>query len=186
MRLLKLFLMPICLAWLSPLALAQSLTTDRAKDFVDSLDAITSYSESLDPTIARAAFDDQMMPAPGESFAPYTRAVTYMQENHPEIYDEITELVSDHGFSSASAWAEVGDQVALAFIAGQINARDIAQISSITPEMLEQMPAEMRPQMEMMLTMVEAVKRTSQSDIDALRPLSDTLMQYMNMGPAQQ
>lgn len=175
----------LCLLLLAPLALAQSLTTDRAREFVNSLDEVQTYTESLDPAISESAFEEQMMPGAGEAFAPYTRAMTYMKDNHPDIHREIASMVDGYGFSSPEAWADIGDRVALAFMATQMNEADMAQIDNITPEMMEQMPEQMRPQMEMMLAMVEAVRNTPQSDIEAVRPLSGQLMEYMNMGPPQ-
>lgn len=176
----------LCLVLLAPLALAQSLTTDRARDFVNSLDDVEAYTESLDPAISESAFEAQMMPGAGEPFAPYTRAMAYLQDNHPDIHQEVASMVDGHGFNSPEAWADVGDRVALAFVATQMSEADMAQIDNITPEMMEQMPERMRPQMEMMMTMVEAVRNTPESDIEAVRPLSGELMEYMDMGPPQQ
>ena len=172
----------LALAFLAPLAMGQTLTTDRASDFIDSLEEVETYSESLDEDMRTGLMDMDIVPENGIPFAPYEQAVGYLENQYPAVYEDLGEIVSEYNFDTLQDWAETGDRVAIAFIALQMEDADTSAMDKMTPEMLEQVPAQMRPQIEMVMAMLETIESAPPENIDAIRPLMDRLEQYLNMG----
>ena len=175
------FCLTFCMFLLSSAALSQTLTTELARGFVNSLPEVNSYSETLDDEISEMSFQDAMMPRAGEPFAPYSRAMEFVRNNHVGVHQDMTELVTGFGFASAEEWATTGDRVVSAYMATQISPADMQQMEQFTPEMLDQMPAQMRPQIEVMLAMVETIRNIPEADIEVVRPLVPQMEQFMNM-----
>ncbi|MEX0617997.1 MAG: hypothetical protein WDZ76_10365 [Pseudohongiellaceae bacterium] len=165
-----------------PIAAAQSLTTEQASNFIESLDEVNTYAESLDPAVRTGALDEEFMPERGQPFAPYSRAADYLRGEHDAVYDDMDNIVADHGFSSLELWAETGDRVAVAYMALEMEETDMQQI---TPEMLDQVPPQMREQMERALAVFETIRDAPPEDVEVLRPLASRLGEYMGGEPPQ-
>lgn len=170
------FTLSLAMTFLAPLAMAQDLTTSEATDFIESLDAVNSYAESLEADVREGALEADIMPRPGEPFAPYSRSAEYLMSEHEAVYERMGEIVGDHDFSSLEDWAAVGDKVARAYIALRMEGQELGQV---TPEMLQQVPEQMRPQIERMLAMIETVRNTPEADKEVVRPLIGELEDHM-------
>lgn len=164
-------------------AWAQSLSTDKVSTFIDSLDPVTRYAERLDEDVRDGLEVSNILPEPGEPLRPYTRSLEYIREAHGDVYAAMGDIVDDHGFANLEEWADTGDRVMVAWLALQMEGTEIGAVS---PEMLDQVPAQMRPQIERMLAMMEAVRNAPPGDIEVVRPLAGRLMDYMNAQGGQQ
>jgi len=162
---------------LATAAHAQTLTTDKARRFVDSLPEVTEFGNSLDESLQKGAFDEEMRPAPGEPFEPYARGMAYLKSQDQGVYEELGGIVDDYGFSSPENWATTGDQLFLAYMASEMKNSDMPQ--ELTPEMIEKMPKSMQEQMKGVMAMMEAAKNVPPEHMEALNAVKDDLESYM-------
>lgn len=167
----------LSLLFVSPLGLAQTLEADTVEAFIESLDPVTRYAQGLDDEVTEGVLGADVIPQPGEPLQPYTRSLEYLREEQGEAYEAMGELVEEQGFDSLEEWAATGDRVMVAWLALQMEGNDVGPIS---PEMLEQVPPQMRPQIERMLAMMEAVRNAPPEDIEAVRPFAARLQDYMS------
>ncbi|MEX2468195.1 MAG: hypothetical protein WD396_00430 [Pseudohongiellaceae bacterium] len=179
------YILTLYIVFIAPLALSQPLTPEAVRGFVNSLPEVHSFTENQNSQVSQLAFEEEMMPRAGEPFAPYSRALDMMRDNHAEIYQGIEDLIGNFGFATAEEWATTGDRVIAAFIATQISSSDMEQMEQMTPEMLNQVPAQMRPQIERMLAMMATIRETPEADIEVVRPLAGELQQVMNLNGGQ-
>lgn len=164
-------------------AAAQNLTENEARRFVDSLPAVTEFGNSMDESLQKGAFDEEMRPAPGEPFEPYSRGIAFLKSEDQGIYNELGDIVSDHGFSSPEVWASAGDKLFMAYMASQMKNSDMPQ--NMTPEMIDRMPKSMQEQMKGIMAMMEQAKNVPPEDIAAMESVRDDLESYMNSQGAE-
>lgn len=162
----------------APLVFAQSLSDQQAEDFIGSLEEVNAYTESLGEELREGILEEDIMPRLGEPFAPFTRSTAYLREEHADVHERMGEIVEGHGFPSLEEWATTGDQVALAYMALRMEGQDMP---AVTPDMLEQVPEAMRPQMESVLAMMETVRQVPPEDVEAIRPFAMRLEQHFGM-----
>ncbi|GER07492.1 hypothetical protein GCM10007972_21220 [Iodidimonas muriae] len=155
-------------------ARAQDLNTDMVERFIESLPGIIALGQNLQESGQAAGFQDALRPTPESGFTPYSRGAAWLENNSPENFNAMMELVESNGFSDVQSWARTGDQVMAAFMATEIEtmspeSRRMAE--QVSPEMLAQMPHGVREQIEGMRVVLDAVKQVPQAHIDIVRPL---------------
>lgn len=156
---------------------AQDLTEAAASSFIDSLQEVNEYAENLPAQVRESALNSASMPEAGQPFTPYSGAVAQVKESHGDVYDDMEDIVEDYGFDSLEDWGTTGDRVTVAYMAMQMEGNEMAQI---TPEMLQQVPEQMRPEMERMLALMETVRNAPAADVATVRPLAPRLEAFVN------
>src|SRR5690606_14835829 len=119
--------------------------------------------EGLDEDVTEGVLGADLIPQSGEPLQPYTRSLEYLRDEQGEAYEAMGDIVEEHGFESLEQWAGIGDRVMVAWLALQMEGNEVG---AITPEMLDQVPPQMRPQIERMLAMMEAVSNAPPEDIE--------------------
>ncbi|WP_411819351.1 hypothetical protein ABFZ85_10725 [Hyphococcus formosus] len=158
-----------------------ALTEDQAKRFVESLDSVNGFGDELEASgkTDRLAIDTQ--PKAGEKFMPYTKAISALKTNYPADYGRFAQLIKPHGFN-ADEWSGVGDRVMIAYLALHMQQEDpqaMAMLKQMDRSMLDNLPPELKSQMEASLVLVEAVQNAPQADMKVVSTVKAELDAYM-------
>jgi len=156
----------------SPALAEAPLTDDQVTRFIATLAPVEEMGKRLEAEGKIAKLFDEKNPAMGCEFKPYSTGVSELKKDHPGEYAALGGALKPHGFSQ-DQWAATGDRVMRAYIAvkmEQENPNYAQEMPALDPSMLEQMPPQMRAQIEGALAMVEAVKETPAADKAAVKP----------------
>ena len=169
---IRIFAASFCLAFAAAPAFAEApLSDDQVKRFVATLAPVEEFGDKLDHD-GKLDDLDKKTPAFGEEFRPYKNAIAALKRDHPADYAALGALLKPHGFSQ-DQWAATGDRVMLAYMAlrmEQENPDYEKQMAGMDKSMLNQMPPQMRAQIEGALAMVETVKKAPAADKAAVKP----------------
>ncbi|GAB4535255.1 MAG: hypothetical protein Tsb0010_15210 [Parvularculaceae bacterium] len=161
-------------------AAAADLSAGQIERFVASLDDLREFGARLEAEGKQADAFEDLAPAPGEPFRPYTRGTEYLREIGE--YGAFEQIVRRHGFSDGAAWAETGDRVMVAFMANLMereNPQAAQMAASMSPEMLDQMPPAMRERMAGVMAMVTTMLNAPPEDRAAVAPFMDRIEAWM-------
>ena len=172
----------ICLFALAPLsAQSETLTDNKVRSFISSLKAMQGMEDEYDNLPEDLATDegDMGMEAMSQIFS---SSVENMKGH--DIYDDMADIVSNHGFSSPEQWGEIGDRIFRAWSSiemgqqsGQMNqemARAMKEIEN-NPNMSEAQKQQMRKMMGGAKTMIDNASKAPEADKQAVRPHLDAL-----------
>lgn len=160
------------------------LTADAAKRFVASLDDIETLGREFEAEGKVDNMKIDTMPKAGEPFKPFSKSVTALKAQYPGDYAKLQNAVKPHGFS-AEDWSVAGDQVMIAYMALRMeeeNPQALAQMQqmhAMDKSMLDQLPPEMKAQMNMAMAMMETVQNASAEDKKAVAAVKDDLDAYV-------
>jgi len=170
---LKTLVAALALFFVASPALAEApLTDDQVARFIATLEPVEEMGKRLEAEGKIAKFFDEEKPTMGKEFKPYSTGIAELKKDHPGEYAALGGALKPHGFSQ-DQWAATGDRVMRAYLAvkmEQENPKYAQEMPALDPSMLEQMPPQMRAQIESALAMVEAVKETPAADKAAVKP----------------
>lgn len=169
------------LAWLflSASAVADTLTEQDVKNFINSLSALQNMeddelSDLADEMDHQTEDADPTMPDFSHIFSGAVSRI----EGHPQ-FGKFSEIVEDSGFDSAADWGETGDQVFQAWMAIEMEsqgeaarkemANAMAEIDN-NPNMTAEQKAQMKEMMQGAMSMWEQASQAPADNIKALRP----------------
>lgn len=179
----------LVLVFVAPAVLAAPLTADQAARFVASL----PDAQALENEFGTEALKNQDLESflgDDGTFLPYTRGLAILRQEAPEGVRKLGGIVSRHGFSSVESWAQVGDRVLQAYAAvkmGENMPQDaMAGMTAMGPEMLAQLPPQVRSQVEASMKMMNAFKEVSDADKAAVAPVVSQLDQFVEIQAGNQ
>ena len=164
---------------------AEPLTADEISGFIASLEDVEEVGEKFknDETL-RQREEEIEASNPGAETNWMANSISAMKGH--EAYDELGEMVEDHGFSSPEEWGRVGDRVLKAYMAAGMDAeagemfaemqrqmQEVQNDPTLSPEQKEMM----RSAMESGLSHFKAIAEAPAEDIEAVRPFMDKLEQ---------
>lgn len=100
------------------------------------------------------------------------------------LYDQVEQVVQQHGFESVEQWSRIGDRILNAFVARQMGAQspEVRREMEQTLEQIENNPdltAEQKQQMKSMMagavSSIEAMAEAPQEDVEAIAPYMEQL-----------
>lgn len=153
-------------------ASAATLTKQAAESFVSSMDDVNTLAKKMEEEGKSKIFDAKNEPVPGEKFKPYTGSLVALQNEYPAEYKQLGEIVRKHGFKSQESWANVGDEVMMAYVASKMNIPAAAQMPQLTPEMMSRMPPEAIAKMEQGMAALQTMHDVPQAHKDIIAPLT--------------
>lgn len=172
----------LCLFALTPFsAHADTLTDNTVRSFINSLEAMQGMENQYDD------LPDELATQEGDfGMDEMSRIFSSSVENMKghEVYDDLAEVVRDHGFSSPEQWGETGDRIFRAWSAiemgqqsGQMNqemAEAMEQINN-NPNMSEAQKQQMREMMGGAQSMMDHASTAPEADKQAVRPHLEAL-----------
>lgn len=167
-----------CLLTLSPLTVhAEALTDQTIRSFISSLEALQGMEDDYDELATEE--NDGEMPDMSRIFS---SSVEEMKGR--DMYNELEDVVQQHGFSSPEQWGEIGDRIFHAWGAlemgkqsGDMNqemARAMEEIDN-NPHMSEAQKQQMREMMGGAMSAVEQAANAPEADKQAVRPHIEAL-----------
>ncbi|MBS99917.1 MAG: hypothetical protein CMI01_14720 [Oceanospirillaceae bacterium] len=153
-----------------------ALEPARIEAYIATLPAVRELGETLKSEGKQAFLARQIMPRAGEPFDPHHRAVQALQQGEPDYFRQLESTVLAQGFTSATSWANTGDQVVLAYGAVKVSAESpemlaLSQQGKAQRDMLLQtLPPQQREQLRQALTIADALAQVSGADREAVRP----------------
>jgi len=179
-------LFSLCLLLAVP-AHAGALTDAKITGFIDSFQSMEQIAKKYDDLddLDELTGEDHN-PMAGGDFNPMSQAVEAVR-GHP-IYNELSETVAKHGFSSAEDWASHGDRIMRAMMALEMQERDgdmdqemqrAMQEMENNPHITPEQRAMMKQQMEQAASGMKAMADAPAADIEAVRAHSDRLRQAL-------
>ncbi len=161
-------------------AQAAGLTADQASRFVDSMPAIIELGKALEAEGISDAIQADYTIKPDEPFEPYSYSLREMKKISPDGYSRTAAIAKDNGFANAEEWASVGDQVVVAYMALKMPPDFAESVSSISEDMLVNMPPELQAQMAQGLALAKVMQNVPQATKDAVAPVADRLDAIMD------
>jgi hypothetical protein len=181
-RLHPILLTLICLFALAPFsAHAETLTDDKIRSFISSLEALQGMEDEYDelPDGLATEEGDTGMPDMSRIFS---SSVEQMKGH--DMYNQLSDVVQQHGFSNPQQWGETGDRIFHAWSAlemgqqsGQINqemAKAMEEINN-NPNMSEAQKQQMRKMMGGAMSMMDNAASAPEADKRAVQPHMDAL-----------
>ena len=180
----------LALTWsLSGTALADSLSDEQVRRFIDVTEQINAMEEEfadLDQELERQARPNgNELPNFEHLFSSTLAKVT----DHPS-YGLLEDVVEDHGFDDVPEWGRVGDQVFRAWMAlemadqmNQMPADPSAMLSQLenNPNLSDAQKVQMRASVEQMMAVRKMLRAVPKGDIDTVRPHRDALRRATEM-----
>jgi len=166
----------LLLLTLLPVARAEPLQQLSVEAYVNSLEAVRQLGERMQAEGRQDFLQQEVLPNGDEPFDPHQRGVKLLARESSDDYRELSEVVRQHGFTSAESWARVGDRVVLAYgaIKAEAESPEILQMASqmeaMDPQMLELLPPDVRRQMDQALAIARAIAAVPQADREQVRP----------------
>ncbi|MBB5517575.1 hypothetical protein [Amphiplicatus metriothermophilus] len=148
------------------------LKGEAVERFIATMAEVEAFGDALEASGRLEALKLQTQPRLGEPFAPFSNTVEALAANHPDEHARLAGIVRPHGFTPAS-WGETGDRIILAYLAEKMAQEDpeaMAQMAAMDRSMLDQLPPEMKTQMEAVFAMMETVRDADPADRAAVRP----------------
>ncbi len=172
----------LTLALLLPLvATADSLTDERVRAFINTLQDAETLEEDLDELNQDLPDADHGSEMPDFSSI-FSDSVDKMRGH--DTYDRMEAIVEDHGFDSMEAWGATGDRVFQAWMAIEVEnqhpemAREMAGVMdeiNNNPSLSEAQKEQMRTMMGGATSAMETARQAPESDKQAVRPHMETL-----------
>lgn len=164
----------------------EGLSAVAIEAYIKSLPKVEAMGQRMEEEGRNQAWLQEVVPQAGEAFNPHQRGVALLQTEAALEYAELTGIVTAVGFTSAERWAEVGDQIILAY--GALKAEQespqlfamASEFQGVNPQMLAMLPPEMRLQVEQAMQIVQAFSQVPVSDRDALRPYLGRIDHLLN------
>ncbi|RAU19583.1 hypothetical protein DN062_00400 [Nitrincola tibetensis] len=180
----------VCMLLVFGSASAQMTTLDPQSidAYLNSLPKVEALGRKLENEGKGDAWLKEVTPEIGQNFNPHQQGVTLLSQEEPDAYQELTQIIRQHNFTSAERWAEVGDRIILAYGALKAESESpemfamAAEFDSVNPQMLQMLPPEIRQQVEQAMQIVRAFAQVSDSDKQQVRPflsrIDTVLSQY--------
>lgn len=169
---------------------AGNVTDADVRNFVKALPDVENFSETLRKEGKDKALSTATQPVPGEKdYRPYSKGVTLMKEKFPEEYKELGAIITRHGFSSQENWAEVSDNVMLAYMALKIedqNPKALEQMRNIPKETKKQMPPETLAQIEQSLALMEIFSAAPAENKAVVKPHIGEINAWLDRSAAEE
>lgn len=172
----------LCVLAFGPLsAHAQSLTDDKVRSFISSLEALQGMEEEYDdlPDDLATSEDEIGM---DDMSSLFSRSVEQMKGH--EMYNKLEDVVQQHGFSGPEQWGETGDRIFRAWTAlemgkqgggmSQEMARAMEEIDN-NPNMSEAQKQQMREMMGGAKSAMDQAASAPEADKQAVRPHMEAL-----------
>ncbi|MFN2361864.1 MAG: hypothetical protein ABR522_12395 [Marinobacter sp.] len=170
-----------CLVVFSCAAHAESLTDDTIRSFISSLEELQTMEDEFSELTEDLSAEEDTAEMPDMSRI-FSSSVEQMKGH--DMYNEIEDVVQQHGFSSAEQWGKTGDRIFHAWSAlemgeqsGEMNqemAKAMEEIDN-NPNMSEAQKQQMREMMGGAMTAFEQAANAPEADQQAVRPHMDTL-----------
>lgn len=161
---------------------AQSLTEDRVRAFIDSMNEAETLATEYEDELEALQEADQSNRSDGDMSGMFSRSLEAIKGH--EFYGELGELADKHGFDSVEEWATTGDQVFQAWMALEMEQQDpgmqaemeaaMAEMEN-NPHMSEEQKAQMRAMMQSATTSMRTAQQAPESAKAAVRPFMDEL-----------
>jgi hypothetical protein len=177
----------ICLFALAPLSThAETLTDDKIRSFISSLEALQGMEDEYDD------LPDGLAPEEGDTGIPdmsriFSSSVEQMKGH--DMYNQLSDVVQQHGFSNPQQWGETGDRIFHAWSAlemgqqsGQINqemAKAMEEINN-NPNMSAAQKQQMRKMMGGAMSVMDNAASAPEADKRAVKPHMDALRSATN------
>lgn len=170
----------------TPASSAEALTDSQVQSFLASLSA----AQALEPELEAIQDEMEANAREADSEAPdfahiFSNTVRNM-EGQP-VYEQLEDIVQEHGFSDLQQWGLTGDRIFRAWMAIELQeqnpqaqqeiAEAMAEIEN-SPHMTETQKAQMRAMMEGAMGAMESARNAPPADIEAIRPHLDELRAF--------
>ncbi|MDF0751633.1 hypothetical protein NLU14_15500 [Marinobacter sp. 71-i] len=171
-----------CLLALSPLTVhAETLTDQTIRSFISSLEALQGMEDEFEELTDDLSTEENAAEMPDLSRI-FSSSVEKMKGH--DMYDQLEEVVQQHGFSNAEQWGKAGDRIFHAWSAlemgkqsGEMNqemAKAMEEIDN-NPHMSEAQKQQMREMMGGAMSAYEQAANAPEADKRAVRPHMDAL-----------
>ncbi|GAB4530290.1 MAG: hypothetical protein Kow00133_19020 [Amphiplicatus sp.] len=153
------------------------LKGETVERFIATMPEVEAFGDALEASGRLEALKLETQPRLGEPFAPFSNTVEALAANHPDEHARLDAIVRPHGFTAAS-WGETGDRVVVAYLAEKMAQEDpeaMAQMTAMDRSMFDQLPPEMKAQIEAAFAMMETVRDADPADRAAVRPYLEAL-----------
>lgn len=168
-------------AFASVPAHAEALTDQKVRSFINSLEALQGMEDKYDTLPDDLATEESDLGMDDMSSI-FSSSVERM-EGH-EMYDDLSRVVKQHGFSGPEQWGQTGDRILRAWSAiemgknaGQMNQemeKAMAQIEN-NPNMSEAQKQQMREMMGGAKSAMDSAANAPEADKQAVRPHLEAL-----------
>lgn len=170
-----------CLLIFSSTVHAESLTDQKIRSFISSLEALQGMEDEFDELTDDLSAEEQAAEMPDLSRI-FSSSVEQMKGH--DMYNQLEEVVQQHGFSSAEQWGETGDRIFHAWSAlemgeqsGEMNqemAKALEEIDN-NPHMSEAQKQQMRQMMGGAMSAYKQAANAPEADKRAVRPHLEAL-----------
>lgn len=165
----------------TPPARAETLTDQTVRSFITSLEALQGLEDQYQDLPDELATEEDEVGMEGISRI-FSTAVENMKGH--EMYDDLADVVREHGFANPEQWGVTGDRIFRAWSAlemgeqsGQMNqemARAMEEINN-NPNMSEAQKQQMREMMGGAMSAMDHAAKAPEADKQAVRPHLDAL-----------
>jgi len=179
LTLITAFLLLLALPY-APNTFAQELTDKTVRSFVEVM-------ESMEPlTEKHKAFLDELEEQESDEEPEFSALMSSGIEDikgHP-VYEDLEDLVQEHGFSSVEAWAQTGDQVMEAWMALEMENQPAGMMEQMqasmeqienAPHLTPEQKAELKAMMQGSLKGFESLDKVPESSKAVVKPYVERL-----------
>ncbi|KPP96950.1 hypothetical protein [Marinobacter sp. HL-58] len=180
-----------CFVVFSYAAHAESLTDDTIRSFISSLEELQTMEDEFSELTEDLSAEEDATEMPDMSRI-FSSSVEQMKGH--DMYNEIEDVVRQHGFSGAEQWAKTGDRIFHAWSAlemgeqsGEVNqemAKAMEEIDN-NPNMSEAQKQQMREMMGGAMSAFEQAANAPEADKQAVRPHVDALRSVTDANPGR-
>lgn len=189
-RLHPVLLTVACLFALSSLSVqAETLTDNTIRSFISSLEELQTMEDEFSELTEDMSAKEDAAEMPDMSRI-FSSSLEQMKGH--DMYNEIEDVVQNHGFSSAEQWGQTGDRIFHAWSSlemgeqsGEMNqemAKAMEEIDN-NPNMSEAQKQQMREMMGGATSAFEAAANAPEADKQAVRPHLDALRSATEADP---
>jgi len=161
---------------MAPVFGATPLSTEQVRHFVESLEPVQAFGDTLDKEGKLNALVGDGATVDGE-FKPYSSGVITLKSKFPSDFSRLSAVVKTHGFTPEE-WGATGDRVMAAYMALRIERDEPAGLAALEPvdaAQIEKAPPAMRQQMLDYAAMMDAVKKAPAEDKKVVLPAMDLI-----------
>ncbi|WOI53956.1 hypothetical protein [Parvularcula sp. LCG005] len=171
------FVTPICAALFAALSsmafAAPSFTEKDVVNFIDAVQKLEAVGDKYPDLDLENQFSgpDAMatMIDKDGNFQVFERILELTKGNQA-FHNDVAAAVKSSGFSSLDSFATKADDISMVFMALNISQSDRDEMAQMTPEMMQMIPPQMKPQIEMALKLFEATANVSEEEKALVRP----------------
>ncbi|MCL7942525.1 hypothetical protein [Marinobacter sp. ATCH36] len=167
---------------LSPLSVhAETLTDQTVRSFISSLEDLQTMEDEFEDLTEDLSAEEEAAEMPDMSRI-FSSSVEQMKGH--DMYNQLEDVVQQHGFSSPEQWGQIGDRIFHAWSAlemgqqsGQVNqemARAMEEIDN-NPNMSEAQKQQMREMMGGAMSAFEQAASAPEADKQAVQPHMEAL-----------